>query len=133
MEDTRTNAGPGRSEADCLFMAELDKFDPPRAGKGAGDGLDEAEYEPEGVLGCLHRLVAAFDEADGQSEEVYLATAGLLRHVYGGWAEVAFCRRMDGCGDRHFFRDGSLALVLRDLAAGNPASPATGTTGNGRA
>lgn len=116
MNDSRMNAGPGRIEADRLFMADLDKLNVDEA----DDGLDEEEFEPEGVLGCLHRLVATFDEADGQSEEVYLATAGLLRHVYGEWAEVAFCRRMDGCGDRHFFRDGSLRLVLSDLTAGKP-------------
>lgn len=116
MNDSRMNADPGRNEADLLFAVELDKLNSLRA----GEGQDEEEVEPEGVLGCLHRLVAAFDEADGQSEQVYLATAGLLRHVYGEWAEFAFCRRMNGCDDRHYFRHGSLALVLRDLAAGKP-------------
>lgn len=120
MNDTPINAGPGLSEADRLFTAELDKLDPQRAGEGQVE--EEVEVEPDGVLGCLHRLVAAFDQADGQSEEVYLATAGLLRHVYGEWAEVAFCRRMDGCDDRHFFRHGSLDLVRRDLAAGEPSA-----------
>lgn len=116
MTDTRIDDGPDRDEADRLFMAELGTLNSQRG----DEGQVEDEVEPDGVLGCLHRLVAAFDEADGQSEEVYLATAGLLRHVYGEWAEVAFCRRMDGCDDRHYFRHGSLALVLRDLAAGKP-------------
>lgn len=116
MNNSRTNAGPGRNEADRLFMAELGTLDSQRD----DEGQVEDEVEPDGVLGYLHRLVAAFDEANGQSEEVYFATAGLLRHVYGEWAEVAFCRRMDGCDDRHYFRDGSLDLVLRDLAAGKP-------------
>lgn len=46
---------------------------------------------------------------------MYHATVGLLHHYLGEQAVVAFCGHLDGCDDRHFLREGSLPLVLRDI------------------
>ncbi len=83
--------------------------------------LEKLHAEPaepddnESVLDCLARLVAAFDADDGQTDDVYHATVGLLHHHLGGPAVRAFCRHLDGCDDRHFLREGSLPLVLRNI------------------
>ena len=57
-------------------------------------------------------------DADALRPGVLLALGdALARTRYTG---AAFCRRMGGCDDRHDFRHGSLDLVPRDLAAGEP-------------
>lgn len=114
---------------DPSFAAEVRRLLSGEADDGDGDADDEVEEPavpkpvPVGMIGCLNRLVAGFDDEWGQCEDVYAATVGLLRHVYGEWVVAAFCTRMDGCDGRSFFRHGGLELFLRDLAAGKPLTP----------
>jgi hypothetical protein len=108
---------PGPAVSDAEFMAELERLHAERPEADDGDPEPDAAPEPAGgaVLDCLARLVAAFDVDDGQCDDVYHATVGLLHHHLGKQAVVAFCRHLDGCDDRHFLPEGALPLVLRDL------------------
>ncbi|MFM8272979.1 MAG: hypothetical protein ACKODX_11680 [Gemmata sp.] len=102
---------PGPAVSDAEFMAELEKLHAERP-----EAADR-DPDPDGgsVLDCLARLVAAFDADDGQCDDVYHATVGLLHHHLGGRAVRAFCRHLAGCDDRHFLPEGSLPAVLRDI------------------
>lgn len=104
----RTTLPPGKITTDEEFLAALEAF------KEVSAEPEESDPDDGSVLAYLCRLVAAFDADDGQSDDLYHATVGLLHHL--GEQDVrAFCRHLDGCDDRHFLPEGSLPLVLRDI------------------
>lgn len=78
---------PVPAVSDAEFMAELERL------HGERPEAVDTDPEPGGgsVLDCLARLVAAFDADDGQCDDVYLATVGLLYHHLGGrpWSRSA--------------------------------------------
>ncbi len=114
----RTALPPGKITTDEQFLSpsEVVNEDPAEP--------DDSDPDDGSVLDCLVRLVAAFDADDGQTDDVYHATVGLLHHHLGDRPVRAFCRHLDGGDDRHVLREGSLPLVLRDIrrAAGQTKS-----------